>query len=157
MNYNTQCKSSPSFYYHVPRRLYTVPSLLSLLVLSWLQVCLLFQNFSHSLFFFFIRSSHVFANLIAVDCSLSNSIPPHIKTMLLKLLGARNLLTCPVLRSLACDGITSVSLNGLISKDSTARILRWFTSLETLIIPGNMITSSGQHWKYLKLNISLKD
>lgn len=107
---------------------------------------------------FLVRSADILANIIAVNIPYSKSLSPLTKSVLIKLFGARNLLTCPVLRNLAHEGIITISFNGPIAKDSTAKILGWCTNLESLVMPGNSITSAGErNWDYLISNwISLK-
>jgi len=118
MDFYSSRNYSPSFYYHVGKRLNAVPSLLS-------------------------SSADILANIIAVNIPYSKSLSPLTKSVLIKLFGAGNLLTCPVLRNLAHEGIITISFNGPIAKDSTAKILGWCTNLESLVMPGNSITSAG--------------
>ena len=80
-----------------------------------------------------------------MDYSFSNSLPSGTKSVLVKILGKANLLTCPVLRTLAHEDIVTASFEGPIAKNSTAKILSECTNLQTLIMPGNVMTSEGQH------------
>lgn len=83
------------------------------------------------------------ANQISSNLLWTRALPPNVKSVLVELLGRRNLLTEPVFRCLAHRDLTSVVLSGHNARDSTTRILCYLTKLKSLHIPGHEISSSS--------------
>lgn len=95
-------------------------------------------------FFFLIRTTRVVALHITANLHLAQLLPPRAKSVLVTLLGRRQLLTGPVLRSLAHRDLQSVSLHGTMAINSTVKTLQYLTKLKSLFIPGHEISTSGK-------------
>lgn len=105
-------------------------------------------NFFHST----NRCTRIVALNITSNLAMAQSLPASVKSVLVALLGKRNLLTGPVLRCLAHPDLKRLSLAGSKVRDSTVRILQCLTKLAWLHIPGNEISTLGNkvrntlHW-----------
>ncbi|KAK4015931.1 hypothetical protein OUZ56_030897 [Daphnia magna] len=91
----------------------------------------------------FTLCTRIVALNITSNLAMAQSLPASVKSVLVTLLGKRNLLTGPVLRCLAHPDLKRLSLAGSKVRDSTVRILQCLTKLAWLHIPGNEISTLG--------------
>ena len=99
------------------------------------------------------RTSRVAALHVSTDLRRAQELPPEVKNVLVKLLGTRDLLTGPVLRSLVHENLPAVNLSGVIVRDSTVNILQIARKLRSLCIPRNEISTSSKKIHLIQKNI----
>ena len=102
-------------------------------------LCTLYEPF----IYLFPRSSRVVANWICVNLRWGQYLPPHVKSLLITILGRRNLLSNPVLRSLIHEDIASISFGMSPVNDSTVNFLKGLTKLRSLLMPNKSISSNS--------------
>ena len=89
---------------------------------------------------------------VSTDLRRAQELPPEVKNVLVKLLGTRDLLTGPVLRSLVHENLPAVNLSGVIVRDSTVNILQIARKLRSLCIPRNEISTSSKKIHLIQKN-----
>ena len=91
---------------------------------------------------FFLRTTRVVANRITRVPIAAQYLTRDLKSVLVTLLGRRNLLTLPVLRVLAHSSLDSINLQGSEVFDSSLDCLRVCHNLKFLTMPGAHVSSS---------------